>query len=459
MAVELALVDAERKGFRLAMIGRACALAAIAAFYFAVFPWPNNIAMTALFLAAGGVGLMPLALVGGRFERTGRFAIFAFDMAGISAMLAFAPLSSGADIPQNFIFFSSRHLYYYVVVALSVLTLSPALVLWSGLCAVIGLGGAVGWIVQGMERLVSFGDMPRGPTREQFMAVVLDPDFLAIPVRVSEGLVIALSTAMAALAVHRARNVVRAHAALEERRGRVQQLLGRYVPPQVAQQLVDRGQLAPQLRRATILFADVEGFTRLSEQLTAEQVIGLLNGFFDAAAKLVEERGGIVVNHIGDALIAAFNAPLPVEDHASRAVDAARALQALVSRQDFQGHRLRLRVGVATGPVAAGTVGGIRRQTYTVYGDTVNVAQRLERLNKEFGTDSLICGTTFEAARSACTDAVAMGSVQVRGRAGPVQVFAFGASGDRSVQEQTESGTWRMDGRRGTSAGGISDGG
>jgi class 3 adenylate cyclase len=107
-------------------------------------------------------------------------------------------------------------------------------------------------------------------------------------------------------------------------------------------------------------------------------------------------------------------------------VNAARDLQALVSGRDFEGHRLRLRVGVASGPVAAGTVGGATSQTYTVYGDTVNVAQRLERLNKELETDCLISGMTFEAARSACADAVAVGSVQVRGREGPVDVFAIG---------------------------------
>ncbi|MGQ0580695.1 MAG: adenylate/guanylate cyclase domain-containing protein [Reyranella sp.] len=424
-AVETALFDAERKGFRLAVLGRTCALVALAVFYAAAFPWPNNMAMAAVFLAAAAVGLVPLALVGGRFERSGRFAFFAFDIAAISAMLAFAPLSSGGEIPQNFIFFSSRHHYYYVVVALSVLTLSPALVLWTGFCAVAGFAGATSWIVSGMERVSSFGDLPRGPSREQFLAVVFDPDFLAIAVRVNEGLVIALSTGIAALAVHRARNVVRAHAAAEEKRSRVQQLLGRYVPAQVAQQLVDSGQLAPQLREATILFADIEGFTRLSERLTAAQVIGLLNGFFGAAAIRVEAEGGIVVNHVGDALIAAFNAPLPVSDHAARAVGAARALQALVSGRNFEGHRLRLRVGIATGPVAAGTVGGATSQTYTVYGDTVNVAQRLERLNKELETDCLICGTTFADAQSACAGAVPMGATQVRGRESTVEVFAL----------------------------------
>lgn len=426
IAVEEALADAERKGFRLAVLGRACALVAIGLFYVVAFAWPNNIFMAALFLAAAAVGLAPLALVGGRFERGGRFAFFAFDMAAISAMLAFAPLSSVGDIPQNFVFFAGRNHYYYVVVALSVLTLSPALVLWTGLCAVAGLAGATGWIASGMERVVGFGDLPRGPSREEFLAVALNPDLLAVSVRVSDGLVIALATAIAALAVHRARNVVRAHAAVEEKRSRVQQLLGRYVPAQVAEQLVDKGQLAPQLREATIMFADIEGFTSLSERLTAPQVINLMNGFFGAAATLIEEQGGIVVNHVGDALLAAFNAPLAVEDHAARAVNAARALQSLVSGRDFDGHRLRLRIGIATGPVAAGTIGGSTSQTYTVYGDTVNLAQRLERLNKELGTASLICGATFEVARSVCADVVAVGSVQVRGREGVVEVFALG---------------------------------
>jgi class 3 adenylate cyclase len=427
-AVEAALADAERKGFRLAVIGRSGALVAIAVFYLVAFQWPNNLVPAALILVVAVAGLAPLALVGRRWERGGRYAFFAFDVAAISALLAFAPLSGGDDIPQNFVFLSGRGDYYYVVVALSVLALSPALVLWTGLCAVAGLAGATAWIAAGMERVVSFGDLPRSPSREEFLAVVFSPDFLAIPVRVNDGLMIALSTVIAALAVHRARNVVRAHAAAEERRSRVQQLLGRYVPAQVAEQLVDAGRLAPQLREATILFADIEGFTRLSERLSAPEVIGLLNGFFGVAAALIEERGGIVVNHVGDALIAAFNAPLPVDDHAARAVDAARALQSLVSGRDFEGHRLRLRIGVATGPVAAGTVGGATRQTYTVYGDTVNVAQRLERLNKELDTDCLMCGTTFAAARPASADASAMGTVPLPGREGAVEVFSFGGA-------------------------------
>jgi adenylate cyclase len=378
------------------------------------------------------IGLIPVQLVHRRHERLARFALFTFDAAAASAILAFAPLSSGGDIPQNLVFLSSRTEYYYVIVAASILALSPALVIWTGLCAVIGLAGATAWIMAGMERVVSLGNLPSSPSREDVLAVVLSPDFLGIPVRVIEGVVIGLVTGIAALAVHRARNVVRANAAAEAERTRIQRIFGRYVPPQVAEQLIQAGQLTPQQRTASILFADIEGFTRLSESLPPPRVIGMLNSFFTAATSVVDERGGVVVNYIGDALIAAFNAPLPAEDHPARAVDAARDLLALVSGREFEGHQLRLRIGVATGPVAAGTVGGQERHTYTLYGDTVNLAQRLEELNKDFETDCLISAATFKAAPSNCLDAVAMGSVQVRGRKSTIEVFALGGQARRA---------------------------
>jgi adenylate cyclase len=431
-AAEAALADAERNGFRLAVIGRTCAPVAIAFFYLAIYGYPNNVYVAGVVLMTAAVGLIPLRLVFTRYERIARFVLFTMDAAAASAILAFAPLSSGGDIPQNLVFLSSRTEYYYVIVATSILALSPTLVIWTGLCALIGLAGATAWIMLGMERIVSLGKLPPSPSREDVLAVILSPDFLGIPVRVIEGVVIGLVTCVAALAVHRARNVVRANAAAEAERARIQRIFGRYVPPQVAEQLMQAGQLAPQQRTASILFADIEGFTRLSETLPPARVIGILNSFFGAATSTVDARGGVVVNYIGDALIASFNAPLPAEDHPARAVDAARDLLSLVSGREFEGHQLRVRIGVATGPVAAGTVGGEERRTYTLYGDTVNLAQRLEELNKEFDTDCLISGSTFEAARSNCVDAVTMGSVQVRGRESTIEVFALGGQARRS---------------------------
>lgn len=424
-SAEEALTGAERKGFRLAVIGRTGALVAFAFFYLTLYAFPNNVYVAGVLLLAAAIGLIPLRLAHSRYERIARFALFALDAAAASATLAFAPLSSGGDVPQNLVFLSSRTEYFYVIIAASILALSPALVIWTGLCAVIGLASATAWIMLGMERIVSLGDLPSSPSRDDVFAVLLSPYFLGIPVRVIEGLVILLVTSIAALAVHRARNVVRANAAGEVERNRIQRIFGRYVPPQVAEQLIQAGQLAPQLRTASILFADIEGFTRLSETLPPERVIRMLNSFFGAATAMVDERGGVVVNYIGDAFIAAFNAPLPADDHPDRAVHAARDLLSLVSEQVFEGHQLRLRIGVATGPIAAGTVGGEARHTYTLYGDTVNLAQRLEALNKDFRTDCLISGSTFDALHSACLDAVAMGTLQVRGRERSARVYAL----------------------------------
>ena len=423
--VEAALADAERNGFRLAVIGRTCALVAVASFYLEAFGYPNNVVAAAGILFTAALGLIPLGLVGGRLEGAARYALFTLDAASASAIVALAPLSSGGDIPQNLVFLSSRNEYFHAIVALSILALSPRLVLWTGACVVTGLAGATAWIMAGMQRVVSLEGLPVAPSREDYLSVVLSPDFLGLPVRVIEGVMIALVTCIAALAVHRARNVVRAHAAAEAERTRVEGIFGRYVPAQVAEQLLHAGHLGPQQREASIIFADIVGFTRLSENLPADQVIGLLNKFFSAVTAIVDERGGVVVNHVGDAIIAAFNAPLPTEAHAARAVGAARALLALVAEREFEGHRLHLRIGVATGPVAAGTVGGAGRETYTLYGDTVNLAQRLEELNKELDTQCLISGTTFDAAGPDCVDTIAIGAVHVRGRERAVEVFAL----------------------------------
>ncbi len=425
-AVADSLSEAEREGFRLAVIGRTCALVAVAVFYFGLINrFPLVLAIPGVILAAALVGLIPLGLVGTRYERGSRYALFAFDVAVLSAVLAVAPLSSSGDIPQNFVFLSSRGEYYFVAIALATLTLSPAIVLWTGLCSVLGLASATLWIMSRMDRIVTFADLPAAPSREAFLSVALDSAFLATSTRVSEAVKLALVTVIVALAVQRARAVVGAHAVVQIERGRIERLFGRYVPAQVAEQLLRSGELAPRTRDASVLFADIAGFTQLSESMAPAEIVDLLNEFFTAASAVVDAHGGVVVNYVGDALIAAFNAPLPADDYPRRAIACARALLTLVAARDFAGHRLRLRVGIATGTVAAGTVGSPERQAYTLYGDTVNLAQRLEQMNKELGTLCVVCAKTFDAAVSAAADATAIGTVRVRGRAEPLDVYAI----------------------------------
>lgn len=434
--IETALNDAERTGFKIAAIGRTIAVTLIALAFLPSYYFPINIGISAITLAIALIGLTSLAAIGTRYEIKARFALFAFDATVVTVLLAFIPLSSGGDIPQNLVFLTSSVQYYYVVVAASVLTLSPPIVIWTGSWATGGLIFATWWIRSGMDKVLSYGDLPIAPSPEIFFEIVLSPNFLGMASRVQEALIIALVTAIAALAVHRARRVVRNHARAEASERRVQRLFGRYVPAPILRELLDAGHLAPQTRFATLLFADIEGFTRLSESMHPTELVQLLNEFFTAVTEIVGRNGGVVINYIGDALLVSFNAPLPVEDHADRALAASLEILAMTTSQQFDGQTIRLRIGIATGLIAAGTVGAADdRQTYTVYGNPVNLAQRLQELTKDMNTNCLICGVTAQQARAVGPTLTRLGLFTIRNLATPTEVFAHGNSGASTASD------------------------
>ena len=210
---------------------------------------------------------------------------------------------------------------------------------------------------------------------------------------------------------------------LEQERREISEIFGKYVPKVIADALIaDRGLLEPVEKTATILFLDIAGFTRLSEAAGARRIVGVLNAFFDYAAQVISARGGVVTQFQGDGILATFN--LPVEDsrHAVNALLAAHAIIEAVRSQAFDGQSLSVRVGICTGEVIAGSVGGSGRQNYTVYGDTVNLASRLEALNKEHRTELLVDAPTVALLGGAPFDAV--GELSVRGFSAPIAVYA-----------------------------------
>jgi len=421
-ATATALSQAEGTGFKIAVIGRTAAVTMIAVVYLLSYYFPINIAIFAITGTIALGGLTPLAAIGTRFEKPARFALFAFDSSAVTILLAFVPLSSGGNIPQNLVFLTSSVQHYYLVVAAAILTLSPPLVLWTGAWAAGGLLFATCWIMSGMEQVVSYSDLPISPSRDVYIQTVLNPSFLGIASRVQEALIISLVTAIAALAVYQARKVVREQAEAEASARRVQTLFGRYVPAPVLRELIDEGHLASQTRLATLMFADIEGFTSLSQGMKPGKLVQILNEFFTAITDIVDCNGGVVINYIGDAALISFNAPLPIDGHADRALNASEEILTMSETRVFDGRSIRLRIGVATGFISAGTVGTGERQTYTVYGDAVNLAQRLQELNKEMGTTCLICGTTAMKAQEhqALTS---LGKVTIRNLSGSIEVF------------------------------------
>ena len=165
----------------------------------------------------------------------------------------------------------------------------------------------------------------------------------------------------------------------------LQAAFGSYVDPVLAQRLVDSGSALFEGEDlvVTVFFADVRNFTAHAEHVEPSEAVTLLNRLFDVVVPILNEHGGHANHYLGDGLLAIFGAPSALEHHADAAVAAALTIQRRV-REEL-GDELRLGIGINTGPVIAGTVGGGGRHEFTVIGDTVNAAARVEQLTKETG--------------------------------------------------------------------------
>ncbi|MFO1161653.1 MAG: adenylate/guanylate cyclase domain-containing protein [Reyranellaceae bacterium] len=216
-------------------------------------------------------------------------------------------------------------------------------------------------------------------------------------------------------------------------REQIRETFGRYVDESVASTILRRqgeGVLAGETGVATILFTDIAGFTTIAEYLAPNELVSALNEYLTTVLEPIRAHGGIVNTFIGDGLFASFNMPLACEGHAACAVRAAIDIQRAVGNRTFgdPGVAFATRIGIATGSVVGGSVGAGQRMSYTLLGDTVNLAARLEELNKKRGTRILV----EQGTREACGDDFTftpLGKVAVRGRSDPVTVFSIDPHG------------------------------
>jgi adenylate cyclase len=215
-------------------------------------------------------------------------------------------------------------------------------------------------------------------------------------------------------------------------------LLNLYVSPEVARNAVEHGTaLGGQVVECSVLFSDIRGFTTLSETLPPAELIDLLNRYMSVMVDVIVSQGGMVNKFGGDSLLAVFGTPLnPSPKHVARAVRAAQAMFTALAQFNAaqcaqNAPELKIGIGLASGPVVAGNIGGEGRIEYTVIGDTVNLASRLQSMTKEVGQDILMNEKTLELAQAYMTLAVEpLPSVAVRGKAEAVMVYALGSSSD-----------------------------
>jgi len=418
--------QAERDGLRLALAGRAVVLAIAAAWVLLVGSWPAGKLAGLGLLGFAGLGLLYRRKLGSRWDRpVYPYLLLTVDILAVASIFAVVPLSQSDSVPQIFAYRAYGIYYFTIFLGAVALTLSPRLLIYCGLAIVVAWWGAFALVVAEMDRTVSWGDLPEIVTAESYAALLLDPDFIGQGNRIEESIAILTTAGLLALAVYRQRRMVARWIEADRRQQRARMLFGRFVPEQVSRDLMRGGDLAPARREATVLFLDVVGFSAFSETREPGAVIATMNRLFDIAGEAVSAEGGVVLGYQGDGLMAGFNVPGDLTDHPVRAVEAALAI---VSRVAETG--LAVRIGVHTGPVAAGLVGGAARQSYTLYGDTVNVASRLEQANKETGTSVLLSGDTAAALTWTAMGSQLrpLGSRTVRGHAAPIELFTVSSS-------------------------------
>jgi adenylate cyclase len=211
-------------------------------------------------------------------------------------------------------------------------------------------------------------------------------------------------------------------------RDRITNLFGQHVSPQVVERLMSEGATTgSDIRRVAVMFVDFRSFTAGARSRPPQDVVDRLDGAFAVLVEILDRHGGIVNKFLGDGFLALFGAPFEAEEAPHRAVAAARDM--LVAMDDInQGASwpLRIGIGIHFGEVVAGNIGSPRRKEYTVIGDTVNFASRLEALNKEFNSQLLISSTVRDAIGEACSDAVPLGAVAIRGYDRPMMVWQLG---------------------------------
>ena len=345
------------------------------------------------------------------FRRWYASAFIALDMAYVWAVMALGAL----DIEFGRVALLPPFTLAFVLLALGAMRYSPTTMITGA--AVWLAGGVVVWILNDVGR------QPHLPQLAAGLGAVVD----TAPANVLRGLFVVSMTAVLAIAVWRARRTLLR--AIEQTQAAAN--LARYMPQPVADRMATAGAHAVGRGRrqsVAVMFADVRDFTGLTETMDPADVGVLLTDLRRVVSDVIAAHGGIVDKYIGDAVMAIFGAPEPAPDDAGRALTAAQAMApALATWNEARAATgqapARMGVGLHYGEVLAGVVGDTTRLEYTILGDTVNVAARVEALTKEVGSALLVTGPVLAAA-AADTDAwQALPAQTLRGRSAEIALY------------------------------------
>jgi adenylate cyclase len=237
---------------------------------------------------------------------------------------------------------------------------------------------------------------------------------------------------------------------IEELRARdqIKDTFGKFIDPRIVSRLIDSGADQAERRTLTVFFSDIKQFTNISEQLTASAIVNLLNNYFTKVADVIHDHHGVIDKYIGDAVMAFWTPPFTAgDDHAAEAclaaLDQQEAIVALRAQlPEITGMRrdpppFFVRMGIATGEGVIGTIGSATARSYTVIGDTVNLASRLEGVNKLYGTSIIMNEDTYRLAQQVI-EARELDLITVAGKTEPVRIYEALARAGQLGSERAE---------------------
>lgn len=315
--------------------------------------------------------------------------------------------------PASFYLKAPTIMYVFIFIALRALRFEPRYILTAGIAAIAGWSLLVWYVVS---------VVPDDPMITRDYVAYMTSNSVLIGAEIDKMVSIFLVTMVLCIAVVRARRsffrAVIEQTAAED--------LSRFVSKEVAQRITssDR-QIQPgdgESREASIVFTDIEGFSAVSENMTAQDLAKTLNEYFGAMGEIIDRHGGVITLFEGDLMLITFNAVDDDPDHALNAVRTALEIEAAARTRTFNGVSLKTRCGINTGEITVGAVGAQDRLVFTVHGDNVNIAARLEQLNKEYGTYIMLGEATHLATHDDLPCELVC-ETQVKGRAKPVKVY------------------------------------
>jgi len=428
----------ERTGLKLAAHLRAIAMAAVTIWIFVLLGsavW-FYLPVIILFVISGYAHFL-FSLRGFRGDGHA-FLFFLVDVVLVTiALIAPNPLLVD-DLfmwPEQMAFRFGNFNYYYMMIALFALgSYSARAMIFSGLACVIAWGSGLAWISTFPTTVF---EIPGFDDSEARLSRFLDPYYVSLDVRITEILVLLLTTAILATAVARGRRLIREQVYMARERSN----LARYFPPNIVDEIAGHDSVLGKVRRqnVAVMFVDMVGFTHMAETVSPEELIDMLRAFHRRVETAVFEHAGTLDKFLGDGVLATFGTPEPGKADAANALRCAQRIFDLVDewntrRIDAGFPAVRLSIGVHYGPVVVGDVGTERRLEFAVIGDTVNVASRLEESTRTIGSRMVVSNDLVDAAirdTPEVADGLLVGlsphkNLELRGRDQTINVWTYG---------------------------------